>query len=260
MSENETKTIVDVNQTDELNTDNMIQNVNEQTAESVTQNINDSETVDNLISDTPIAPKISKFEKQKKIKRIVNKIISATIWVVGIVLLYLCLSNLYQQVFNPAGYTGFFGVGEAVVASDSMEPILYQNDLIFYKSATVEDIDKNDIIVYKKTNNNGDTMLIVHKVIDITDGYVVTKGENNGFADEAFPTSDIVGKYSFKVGKIGVILNLLSNKWAPFLIATLLIFVFGLRIFVYCWKRKRIIANISTREDNRSAIDHFFEI
>ena len=176
-------------------------------------------------------------------------------------MLLLCASNLYQQFFNPGGYTGFFGIGEAVVASRSMEPMLYENDLIFYHSVESENVKPQDVIVYQKTDgSSGETILIVHEVQQIGDGYVVTKGINNAVEDEAFPTSAIVGKYMFKVNQAGKLLGMLTTAWAPILIILLIVVVFALRILYYIIYKKKTIEKISTNEQTRVAIDHFFEI
>jgi signal peptidase I len=167
---------------------------------------------------------------------------------------------LYQQIFNPGGQTGFFGIGEAIVASNSMEPKLCPNDLIFYKETDVNEISVGDTIVYKKTDANGNNMLIVHDVVQIGDGYVTTQGVNNAAPDEAFPISAIVGKYIFKIGKIGAILNLLSTQWAPVVIISTMLMIFAIRIIVYYVHKKRIVADISNNAKTRKALNHFFDI
>lgn len=208
-----------------------------------------------------IKQKKTKFERQRLIKKIVSTAVTSLVWIVGSLLLLLCASNLYQQFFNPGGYTGFFGIGEAVVASRSMEPMLYENDLIFYRSVESENVKPQDVIVYQKTDgSSGETILIVHEVQQIGDGYVITKGINNAVEDEAFPTSAIVGKYMFKVSQAGKLLGMLTTVWAPILIILLIVVVFALRILYYIIYKKKTIEKISTNEQTRVAIDHFFEI
>lgn len=208
-----------------------------------------------------IKQKKTKFERQRLIKKIVSTVVTSLVWIVGSLLLLLCASNLYQQFFNPGGYTGFFGIGEAVVASRSMEPMLYENDLIFYRSVESENVKPQDVIVYQKTDgSSGETILIVHEVQQIGDGYVITKGINNAVEDEAFPTSAIVGKYMFKVSQAGKLLGMLTTVWAPILIILLIVVVFALRILYYIIYKKKTIEKISTNEQTRVAIDHFFEI
>lgn len=204
--------------------------------------------------------KMSKFERDKRRNQLISKIVSGVLWAIGIFFLLLCSNNFYQQICNPAGYTGFFGIGEAVVASNSMEPKLYTNDLIFYKEVSQDKIAVDDIVVYEKINANGESMLIVHQIIELDNGYVITKGLNNAQEDEAFPISAIVGKYIFKISKIGVIANVLSTKWAPLVVISFLVMVFVLRIAIYYINKKRIVCAISSNQNTRKAIEYFFDI
>jgi signal peptidase I len=202
----------------------------------------------------------SKFSKKKKIKRIMSKFASIIIWTLGFCLLYLCLSNLYKQLFSPTKHTGFFGVGEAVVVSDSMQPQLYPNDLIFYKAAQISEIEVGDTIIYKRSDSLGNTMLIVRQVEEIGNGYVTTKGLNNSVADDPVSISAIVGEYMFKISQAGVLLNALQSKWAPVIIVLMMFAILGIRIGIYCTRKRSLIEKISSNEDNRVALDHFFDI
>jgi signal peptidase I len=172
----------------------------------------------------------------------------------------MCCSNLYQHLFSENGYTGFFGIGEAVVASDSMEPKISKNDLIFYKSVDADDISVGDIVVYESTNSLGESMLIVHQVIEIDNGYITTKGIANSVPDSQFPISAVIGKYIFKINNIGGFLNLLSTKWAPLIIVLIVILLFALRIAAYYVKKLILISRIADDAETRKAIAHFFDL
>lgn len=204
--------------------------------------------------------KLSKFEIKKKIKNTFKKIVSIFLWFVGFVLLFLCLSNLYQQLVNKDEYTGFFGIGEAVVISESMEPEISVNDLIFYKDVPLDKIEVGDVVVYKRVNDSGETILIVHEVQQLSDGYLVAKGIANAEPDEAVSVDAIVGKYLFKVSNLGIFLSLFSTIWAPIMVAVLFTLFFVVRITLYVIHRKRVIRSISTNEHTRKAVDYFFEI
>lgn len=204
--------------------------------------------------------KLSKFERKKRTKSIIAKVLSVLVWIIGVCALFLCFSNLYQHMFNADGYTGFFGIGEAVVASNSMEPELCVNDLIFYKQTDASAIAEGDTVVYKKLDSSGNTMLVVHEVIQMSDGYVITQGINNSVPDEAFPESNIIGKYVFKISGVGTLLNLLSSSAAPFIIILIVLLVMAIRLVVYYWRRKNVLHCISVDKNTRVAINHFFDI
>jgi signal peptidase len=203
---------------------------------------------------------LTEFEKKKKRQKGFCNFVSAIVWLVGLFLFTLCCSNLYQQLFNPTGYTGFFGIGEAVVVSNSMEPKINVDDLIFYREIDTSEIVKGDVVVYQKKNGNDETILVVHEVIQIGDGYAITKGINNEIADDAIETSDIVGKYIFKVPGIGVVLSLFSTIWAPIIIAAIFTLIFIIRLIIYFAKRKKTIKHISSNVETREAINYFFDI
>jgi signal peptidase I len=209
---------------------------------------------------TPRTSKIEQLARERKVKSIIARIVSIVGWVVGVCLIVLCLSNIYQRTFNPNGYTGFFGIGEAVVSSDSMQPQLYTNDLIFYKAAHLSEIEKEDVIIYKRTDSRGNEILIVHQVIDIGNGYVTTKGLNNSVADDPVPVSAIVGEYMFKVPQAGILLNALQSRWAPIIVLLFLVAVTALRIGMYCLRKRSLINRISNDTNNRDALNHFFDI
>ena len=201
---------------------------------------------------------IKKFETKQKVQKTIAKIASGCLWAVGIVLLVLCCSNLYQQMFNAENYTGFFGIGNAIVVSNSMEPNIAVNDLVFYQNTDIENIANGDVIVYKSKRPAEEERLIVHRVIDIADGYITTQGDNNATPDAAIEYENVVGKYMFKIGKIGAFFALMSTKWAPLIAVVIIWLVIIARIAVYFVHKKKTIAEITTNEGNREALDHFF--
>ena len=230
-----------------------------QDSEVIKIQVEDAENL-NVNKSRKTKKRLSPFEKKKKRKQNIIRTFAALAWTIGACLFFLCCSNLYQQMFNPDGYTGFFGIGEAVVVSNSMEPKINVDDLIFYKKTDVEELKKNDIVVYKKTNENGNPVLVVHRIINIGSGYVTTKGDQNAIADESVSTDAIVGKYLFKIGAIGALFDLFYTLWAPLIVAALFTIVFIVRIIFYFTKRKKVLNSITRSNDTKIAIEHFFEI
>lgn len=203
---------------------------------------------------------IQKYKQKKKFKKIISTIFSIFLWSMSFLLVFVCMSNLYQQLFNPTGYAGFFGIGGAVVASDSMKPDLSPNDLIFYRQATADDIDVGDVVVYKKTHFYNPDTLIIHKVIEIQDDHIIAKGINNAVDDDPVHKSAIVGKYLFKINGMGFLIGLMSTLWAPIIMIAIIVLGTSIRISFYYTKRKNAIAQISHDKQTQNAIDTFFDV
>lgn len=204
-------------------------------------------------------PQISRFEKSKRRKRTFSVITTIILWIISIVLLVFCASNLYQQFVNTNNYTGFFGIGNAIVVSDSMSPTIEKNDFIIYKQVDPSTLKKDDIIVYHRTYGN-EPILIVHRLQSIEDGYAVTKGDNNSVADESFETSNIVGKMILKVPKIGLVLNALSTVYAAGALAILIAICMLIKIVIVVVQKKKTLKLIAGSKENQKAVETFFDI
>jgi len=138
-----------------------------------------------------------------------NKRIKKTIsWVVYL----LILVGLIWGIPRGMSYTLKTDYPMASITSGSMWPSLKQGDLVFIKGyENKEDIQKGDIIVYK--NYIGFT---IHRVIDLNDYTVTTKGDANRASDSPIEYDDIIGKavsYNGKpiriplLGNISILIN-----------------------------------------------------
>lgn len=250
-----------------VNKNNQVESVSEQNCDEKQSDDKKKDSVIRTpveISETNEEPvknkkKIS-FTQKKKVKQVFKTCFAIIFWIIGLVMMFMCISNIYQRQVNPDGYVGLFGIGNATVSSNSMEDILFEGDLIFYKSVDTDQLSAGDIVVYKKNNAQDNTILIVHNLMSLENGYAVTQGENNAFPDEAFPTSLIVGKYLFKVPYVGTVLSSMSSQWAPFAILIVILCVFALRIAAYTIHKKKIIDSVSKDVKTREAIDYFFNL
>lgn len=91
-----------------------------------------------------------------------------------------------------------FGIGAAVVMSGSMEPELSVNDLVIAKAADTYNV--GDIVIYQSG-----TTLVIHRIVQINDDEVITKGDANNAEDLPVQFSDIKGKAVFVIPFIGMI-------------------------------------------------------
>ena len=199
------------------------------------------------------------FEQKQKIKKIALKVVNVILWTIGILLLIMCLSNVYQRWFNSSGYTGFFGIGEAVVSSESMEPKINKGDLVFYTKPNIDNLELGDTVIYKKQGADGQ-ILVIHDIIKINENTVITQGIANTVADEEFDKNMIVGKYQFRMPQMGRVISVLSAPIAPFLILAIIVVLAFVRIKLYCIKKNKTIAKITLDAPTREAIDYFFDI
>ena len=99
------------------------------------------------------------------------------------------------------------GYGAAVVLTGSMEPTIMADDLIIV--AKKADYAVDEVVVYQSGS-----ILVVHRIIDITDGMVTTQGDANSAADEAVEMTAIKGKVIATVPMLGNLARLLKTPAA----------------------------------------------
>lgn len=103
------------------------------------------------------------------------------------------------------------GFGTAVVLSGSMEPTLHVNDVIFVRPA--ENYQAEDIVVYQSQG-----MLVVHRIRSIDGETVITRGDNNNADDDPISLNAILGKVTFSVPFVGLLVKFLKTPIGIFLI------------------------------------------
>lgn len=83
-----------------------------------------------------------------------------------------------------------------------MEPNLHADSLVFVNEKfDYEALEIGDIIIYERPS---DELLIIHRVIEITEDGVYTKGDANPVEDGICITPDIfIGKCVYVVPKVG---------------------------------------------------------
>lgn len=111
-----------------------------------------------------------------------------------------------------------FGTGFGVVLSGSMEPALSVGDLIIVRPAGTYGV--GDIVVYQ----TGDS-LVVHRVVETGDGYIVTRGDANNTDDDPVSTESIKGRVVLAIPHLGDVLNFLRTGPGIVLVVGLLIFL-----------------------------------
>lgn len=122
--------------------------------------------------------------------------------------------NIYN--WNAKSLTGNvlpmpFGYGGAVVLSGSMEPAIMTDELIIVKAADTYAV--GDIVVYQTGR-----MLVVHRIVDMADGTVTTRGDANNTDDAPVELSQIKGKVIAHIPDVGTAVRIIKTPWATALL------------------------------------------
>ena len=84
--------------------------------------------------------------------------------------------------------------------SGSMEPELSKGDLIIVKET--DDVAVKEVVVYQDGNS-----LVVHRIIDIKDQEITTKGDANNTADAPITKADIKGEVVCAIPFVGSVVQ-----------------------------------------------------
>jgi signal peptidase len=71
----------------------------------------------------------------------------------------------------------------AVITSDSMSPSFEKGDIVLMQSVDT-DVEEDDIILFANKNPRGIHPPVIHRVIDITEGNITTKGDATNKIDD----------------------------------------------------------------------------
>lgn len=150
----------------------------------------------------------------KRIKKIVFVILSILL---GLVLAFNIYNFISIKVMHK-DLASINGYAMLEVVSGSMEPTIYKGDIIIINTKD-KDYKENDIITFRGKEGE----FVTHRIIEIDDKTMITKGDNNNSEDDPIKTSSIVGKYVTKINGGGRILSSFKN---PF--TMVMIFIIGL--------------------------------
>ncbi len=133
-----------------------------------------------------------------------GKIFSAAVTAI-IAALLLC--NVYTIVLRTAFdvlQPSVFGVSTAVVITGSMEPAVSVNDMVVIHEQ--ESYEPGDIVSYQSGS-----MLVTHRVIAVTDGGYITRGDANNTDDGEIAREAVVGKVVLVIPKAGYAIAFLQT-------------------------------------------------
>lgn len=171
------------------------------------------------------------IEEESKSKRVASTIVNV-ILVLAIIVAAICTYVSYVSS-SGNGVPSIFGIRIFSIQTESMYPALLPGDLVF--DTAVKDpgeLRVDDIITYW-TVINGERVLNTHRIEEIYDGggYLIfsTKGDNNTTADPlTVHESEVVGKYSFRVGGLGKVFDYLQTSTGFLIVIVVPVFLFFL--------------------------------
>ena len=162
-----------------------------------------------------------------------NKVVSTIINVVLVIAIVLAILATYVSFVSTSGsgVPSILGLRIFSIQTDSMYDTLMPGDLIV--DTAVKDpakLKKNDIITYW-TIIDGERVLNTHRIVEIYDanGYLIfaTKGDNNTTVDTlTVHESEIVGKYSFRIGGLGKAFDYLQTSTGFLIVVVVPVVIF----------------------------------
>ena len=115
-----------------------------------------------------------------------------------------------------------------MVLSGSMEPTIKTGSLCFVnKNIKLDNVKKGDIIAFKLGNGT----LVTHRVVEVNDSIVRTKGDNNKNADGIDITKDnYIGKNIYWIPKVGYVVKVFQSLKGKIILfsCVILLFISGL--------------------------------
>lgn len=148
--------------------------------------------------------------------KIFARIIKIMIWIiVCLIILFNIYSFVSVKIFKNSLVT-INGYSFLEVVSGSMEPNIKVGDIIIINTKE-KNYKEKDVITFKDINGS----FVTHRIIEIDDKGIVTKGDANDTNDKGLLTyDDIVGVYVKKISSLGLIISSLKN---PITLITILI-------------------------------------
>lgn len=155
--------------------------------------------------------------------KVLKKLLQIIIWILLILVLvynlytYISINVLKKDLASVNGYAIL------EVVSYSMTPTINKGDLIIINEKDRE-YKKNDIITFKDSTGS----IVTHRIFDITEKGIVTKGDANNTEDEGYlKKKDIVGKYVGKISKLGYLIKSVRSP-----LVLILILIMGIIVCV----------------------------
>lgn len=157
----------------------------------------------------------------KLFNKILEILLDIVIIIIAIIVIFALIYVIQTKVMkkenaNLFGYTAF------EVATGSMSGTIEIGDVVIVK--ITNEIQENDIIVYKQDNN-----FITHRVLKINEDTIITKGDANNSQDAPISKNQIFGKVIKNIPNIAIWKKVLTT---PSVLITMIITIILLGVAV----------------------------
>ena len=183
--------------------------------------------------------KLSDFEKSSKHLYKLGKFISICICIIIVFFLIFNVSLIITSYIKPGETPNFFGIKSFTIVSESMEPKINKQDVIFIKEVDKDELEVGDIISFKTGE-----IINTHRIVKIEEQngeeVYITKGDNNKKEDRGYvKLNDIEGKYLFKIPRFGIIVEILKSKITLVILLVILVLISYYQVVLTKRKLKR---------------------
>ena len=156
----------------------------------------------------------------KTIERIIKIIVDILTGIVLFAILVLLYGKIEMHI-SGNNYSNYFGYTLFKVTTGSMGNAVKIDDVVIVKIG--DKIKKDDIITYYE-----DKSFITHRVIDISNSFLVTKGDANNTEDSPIAKSQVIGRVVYTIRGLGIWQKVFSTpQILVSILVTLLLFDFA---------------------------------
>lgn len=172
--------------------------------------------------------------------KIIKRVIAILVTIILLLILSFNLFNFISIKILGNELPTINGYALLEVISGSMEPKINIGDLVIIDTKT-EKYKVNDIVTFKDVNGS----FVTHRILEINDEEIITKGDANNTIDEAIDKDAIVGRYIYKINGIGALLKSLRS---PFVLGMILVIGVLLCILVSTDSKGNVILTEEEKE------------
>lgn len=183
--------------------------------------------------------RLSDFEKSSRNLYKLGKILSVIICMIILLLILFNLTFMIEIYINPNKLPSFLGIKSLIIVSESMEPTIMTDDVIFIKNVSKEKLKVGDIISFYE-----ESYINTHRIVRIEnqsgEEVYITKGDNNEKEDKLpVKFKNIEGKYIFKLSGLGKVLEILKSKVTLIILLSFLVIIFYYEVRISKRRLKR---------------------